>query len=249
MPIQGNKVYDDEEFFKKYIEKRTKGNAPNEILEKPIINELIGRIEGKAILDLGCGSGLYGKELIEKGAKSYFGIDSSKKMIALARANLSGFDCKLENIALENLKLQKETYDLVLSRLVLHYMEYLEDIFEEIKGGLKGGGSFLFSVEHPIITSNYESYHQKKKIKRANWIVDNYFDSGKRVNKWMGEEVVKYHRTIEEYIQLVQEAGFVLDTIRESKPQRANFDNPEEYERRKRIPLFMIFKVKKRIAK
>ena len=113
----------------------------------------------------------------------------------------------------------------------------------KIKAGLKEGGEFIFSVEHPVITSNYESYD--KSAKRGSWIVDNYFDAGERINNWHGKEVVKYHRTLEEYWESIRKANFEVLELRESKPERANFENEEEFLRRKRIPLFLIFKLKK----
>ena len=61
--------------------------------------------------------------------------------------------------------------------------------------------------------------------------------------------MVKYHRTIEEYWQLIHKSGFKVIEIRESKPLKTNFKKLEEYERRKRIPLFLIFKLKKKEAR
>lgn len=43
---------------------------------------------------------------------------------------------------------------------------------------------------------------------RQEWIVDRYFDVGQRVTHWLGDQVVKYHRTVEEYFLGLQTAGF-----------------------------------------
>lgn len=42
--------------------------------------------EGRSILDVGCGSGIYTVELAERGAKYVLGLDFSKGMICMARA-------------------------------------------------------------------------------------------------------------------------------------------------------------------
>jgi len=244
MKYKSYKVYDDEDFFNNYIEKRKKGNAPNETIEKPIIDELVGLVNNKMILDLGCGDGLQGNELIARGAKHYYGIDGSTNMVLLAQKNLEGLNATVEQESLETLQLDANQYDLVLSRLVLHYIKDLLPVLKKIEKSIRKNGKFVCSIEHPIITSCYESYH--KNNKRGSWLVDDYFASGERTNTWMGKDVIKYHRTIEEYFRLFKLANFDISELRESKPIRSNFSDDEEFERRSRVPLFMIFQLSKK---
>lgn len=242
MKFKGSSAYDNNDFFEKYSQKRNRRNSPNNVLEKPIIDDLILDVAGKTILELGCGEGKYGKELLERGAHSYRGMDGSSNMIKQARLNLTGLNCSLEKIEIEKFDFPEEQYDLVVSRLVFHYLEDLKSAAEKIYKSLRLKGELVCSVEHPIITSCYDSYGRGK---RGNWIVDHYFKSGKRINQWIGKEVVKYHRTFEEYFRLFKTAGFQMEEIRESKPFSVNFDKVEEYERRMRIPLFLLFKLRK----
>jgi hypothetical protein len=51
--------------------------------------------------------------------------------------------------------------------------------------------------------------------------------------------VSKYHRTVEDYFRALQAAGFVVEQLRESRPQRERFADAQVYERRLRIPLFL----------
>ncbi len=242
MDYTGYLAYDDADFFEKYHQRRKKGDSPNELIEQPIIDEWLGDLSGKKILDLGCGDGEHGIDLLKKGAAYYLGIDGSQKMAGLASENLVGYNAEIKIADLENISLQ-ETYDIVISRLVLHYIEDLDSLFEKVSAGLKDNGEFIFSIEHPIITSNYESYD--KSAKRGSWVVDNYFDSGERINNWHGKKVVKYHKTLEEYWKIIRSANLEIVELRESKPMKLNFENEEEYVRRKRIPLFLLFKLKK----
>lgn len=244
MPFEGYQVYDDEEFFEQYIQKRAKGNAPNELLEEPIINELLGNVAGKKILDLGCGDGRFGAILLEKGAQAYDGIEGSANMVGLAQKQLQAKNAKIIHQDITEAVLGKAVYDIVLSRLVLHYIPHLEPLLNNIHQALKINGQFICSIEHPIITSCYDAYHQK--VKRGNWIVDNYFSAGERINHWMGKPVVKYHKTIEAYWQLFRAANFELLQLRESKPDPSRFIDAAEYERRSRIPLFMLFQLQKK---
>jgi hypothetical protein len=62
----------------------------------------------------------------------------------------------------------------------------------------------------------------------------------------MGGQVIKYHRTIEDYFTGLQRAGFVVESLREAEPQQEWFTEDEEtYQRRKRIPLFLILAARK----
>ena len=70
--------------------------------------------------------------------------------------------------------------------------------------------------------------------------MDNYFEAGQRITSWMGGQVIKYHRTVENYFVSLQRAGFFVESLREAEPQREWFQDEDTYQRRKRIPLFLI---------
>jgi len=244
MKYKSFSVYDDAAFFEKYIQKRNLGNAPNERIEKPIMDELIGNVQGKNILDLGCGDGNYGRELLDKGAEAYTGIEGSKNMSNLAIEKLSGTNSKIIHQDIVDSNFGVEKYDLVLSRLVLHYIVDLTSLLQKIERSMIRNGYFVCSLEHPVITSCYDAYHSK--AKRKNWIVDNYFTSGERVNTWNGKDVIKYHKTLEEYWSLFKQSNFDIIEIRESKPIESNFEDINDFQRRNRIPLFIFFKLMKK---
>jgi hypothetical protein len=76
-------------------------------------------------------------------------------------------------------------------------------------------------------------------------VVDNYFDTGERITNWMGGTVRKYHRTLENYFKAAQQTGFAIEQLREGYPRPENFRTDETYQRRKRIPLFLIMSLRK----
>lgn len=57
--------------------------------------------------------------------------------------------------------------------------------------------------------------------------------------------MVKYHRTVENYFVGLQRTGFVVESVREAEPQPESFENDDTYQRRQRIPLFLIMAGKK----
>jgi hypothetical protein len=61
----------------------------------------------------------------------------------------------------------------------------------------------------------------------------------------MGGELLKYHHTVEDFYLGLQNAGFVVEHLRESRPVRERFIDPETYARRMRIPLFLFLAARK----
>jgi len=243
MEYSGSTVYDNENFFKQYINRRHRNDSPNILIEKPVLFELLENINDQEILDLGCGDASLGIDLLKNGAKSYLGIEGSKKMVQKALVNLENTVGKIELSTMEDYAFPESTFDLVVSQLAIHYIEDFSKLSQNVFKTLKIGGRFIFSVQHPILTSSFES--MTKSGKRYNWIVDDYFQTGKRVEPWIGEQVEKYHRTIAEYFSTLQEAGFVINKLSEPMPQKQFFSDEEEYNRRLRIPLFLLFSCSK----
>ena len=162
-------------------------------------------------------------------------------MAALAKENLRDSAAQVVREDIRAWTYPREAFEVVLSRLALHYIEDLDGLLHQIQGCLIPEGRFIFSVEHPVLTSCDKALPPG--TIRQDWIVDNYFNTGQRVTRWMGELVVKYHRTVEDYFVSLQTA--VIEQLREGKPDRHAFSANESFERRTRIPLFLIFGTRK----
>jgi SAM-dependent methyltransferase len=243
MAQTGPNFYDDEAVFTTYMHHRQRADTPNNTLEKPVIMDLIQPITGKRILDLGCGDAAIGRELLDRGAASYTGIEGSHKMAAVATTTLANTAAKIIEQTIENWTYPHAAVDLVIARLSLHYVADLAPSCTQIFQTLTPGGLFVFSVEHPVITSCNKGWTSG--TLRQDWVVDNYFTTGLRVTHWLGGTVQKYHRTVEDYFHLLNKTGFIIEDLREACPQREHFHEMQTYERRKRIPLFLILAARK----
>jgi trans-aconitate methyltransferase len=129
--------------------------------------------------------------------------------------------------------------NLVFSKMILHYLEDIEPTIRKVYLSLNTNGVFILSIQHPVLTSCMASAAQGGN--RTDWIVDHYFHTGIRSAPWISKKVVKYHRTIEDYFQCLSQTGFRVDALRECAPSREYFASKGEYERRRRIPLFLVF--------
>lgn len=240
MGATGPGFFDEDGVFETYMARRRQrrhADNPNDTLEKPVLLELAGELSGKRILDLGCGDGAFGREVLAQGCRAYLGVDGSQKMAAAARQTLAGTVGQVVHNTLEAWDYPEGCFDLAVARLVLHYVADVQPVFDGVYRTLSAGGRFVFSVEHPVITSCDRG--RPPGTQRQDWIVDDYFETGLRVTSWLGSSVVKYHRTVEDYCAALQEARFTLERLRESRPQRALFTDGATYRRRKRIPLFL----------
>ena len=195
------------------------------------------------MLDLGCGDAAIGRESLQNGAAAYLGIDGSANMVALATQTLAGAAGRVVQHAIEDWQYPETTFDLVLARLALHYVADLLALCAKIIQTLRPGGQLVFSVEHPVITSS-DIAAQDSGL-RQNWTVDDYFNTGPRVTNWMGGSVVKHHRTVEDYFAAVRASGLVVEALREARPRREHFTDEALFNRRKRIPLFLIMAARK----
>lgn len=243
MSFKGSQAYDNDAFFEQYIARRKREESPNEIIETPVFLEKLGDVTGKHILDLGCGDARFGNELLQRGCDHFAGIDGSKNMVEAANKILAGTNGRVYHSPLESWDFEKHTYDVVMSRLVFHYIEDLQTIFDQVFKTLSDQGQFIFSVQHPVLTSSIES--AAKSAKKSIWIVDDYFNTGQRIEPWIEEQVIKYHRTTADYFAMLKRSGFRIEDISECSPKPENFSSEEEYKRRKRIPLFLLFSCRK----
>jgi SAM-dependent methyltransferase len=240
--FKGHEFYDQPDIFENYTRHRYWSYNPNDTIEKPIFMDLLKGVSGE-VLDLGCGYADIAETLMALGVDKYTGIDASAKMIAKGKASLSSEKIDLIVSTLEDYEYGKDRFDWMLSRLVFHYLQDPEVLFSRLRSALKDDGKFVFSVEHPVITSSMDL--PRTEGLKTNWTVDQYFQEGKREQNWMGNHVEKYHRSIESWWTILKKSGFDILELREGRPRSENFKDKDEFERRSRIPMFLIFQCKK----
>ena len=104
-----------------------------------------GGRDGVDVLDLGCGTGLAGAAFADVAAR-IDGIDLSPQMIAKARARGLYADLAVADIE-SFLTSDGRIYDLILAADTLVYLGDLAPTLGGVRGRLKSGGFFLFTVE------------------------------------------------------------------------------------------------------
>ena len=241
-------IYDDNEFFENYKNTRLSDDSFNEHLEQPAMKRLTPDVQGKTVLDLGCGFGFNCREFVESGAKSVVGIDLSEKMIA--QANETN---KLDNITYHTMSMMdidtlNEKFDFVYSSLAFHYIENFEKLISKTYSVLNDDGILLFSQEHPIVTAvknDGDNYIKKLNGSIKGFLLNNYADMSIRKEKWFVDGVEKYHRTVSYIITTLIKCGFMIEAVDEPLPSEEALEKRKGLEKEFIKPTFLIVKARK----
>jgi SAM-dependent methyltransferase len=239
-PAVGGAFYDEGVVFETYVSAVDAGpSSANYVMEEPALLDALGDVQGLRVLDLGCGNAAIGHRLLDAGCDSYVGIDGSAKMVEAARVELLDTSGEVRRSSIEEFSAPADTYDMVVSRMALHYVEDLGAVLSACHACLSRRGRMVFSVVHPVVSSH--DARASSSEQRTNWLVDDYFATGPREQDWMGGRVLWHHRTVEQYVVGFQNAGFALTALSECAPRRDRFASDDaEYARRRRIPLFLL---------
>lgn len=203
----------------------------NAYYERPATLSLLPDVRGKRVLDAGCGPGLYAQLLKDRGA-NVVSLDASPKMIELARKRL-GDDADLRIADLgKPLELDPVSFDLVLSPLVMDYIEDWHATFAEFHRVLKPGGQFIFSVGHPF--SDYLYFKSEK-----------YFETEFVGSEWLGFAPVKvyvptFRRSLGSIFAPLTDAGFTIEKVIEPMPtEEFKKADPRHYAELSSMPAFI----------
>jgi SAM-dependent methyltransferase len=233
-------IYDDPEFFAGYARLGRSLEGLAGAAEWPALRALLPDLRGGRILDLGCGFGWFCRWARAQGAAQVLGLDLSEKMLARAAAMTSDAAITYRRADLECLDLPEAAFDLAYGSLALHYVADLTGLLTRVYRALVAGGHLVFSAEHPIFTAPTCPGWSIAAEGRKTWPVDGYLAEGPRRTNWLGRDVVKHHRTIATYLNLLISLGFTLSAVVEWGPTDEQIAaRPALAEERQR-PMFLL---------
>ncbi|WP_066190310.1 class I SAM-dependent methyltransferase [Gracilibacillus timonensis] len=239
--------YDNQAFFEAYKEMPRSVKGLEAAGEWHIVKEMLPDLQGKAVLDLGCGFGWHCRYVKEQGAQSVIGVDISENMIIQAQAMTDDPEIFYIKAPLEEVSFDDEQFDVVFSSLAFHYVEDFSAICRQVYPYLKPGGMFVFSVEHPIFTARAEQdWHNDEEGNHLHWPVDHYHTEGLRETNFLADNVQKYHRTVASYMNDVIQAGFRIQEVEESTPSAEALEEIPEMKDELRRPMFLMIAAEKR---
>jgi len=130
-------------------------------LHFPAVEEALGDLNKKRILDIGCGDGLFSRLLAERGA-AVVGYDRARQKIAEAQARVAAPGLEFTFVvATPHTFSHDGTFDAATSVMVLHYATSPEELavfFRSASRHLGPGGQFISVVINPLFSAFGEDF-------------------------------------------------------------------------------------------
>ena len=213
----------------------------------PALMDLLGNVNGKEILEMGCGNGYWLRILTEQGAKCT-GFDLSENQIKVAKEDDPEKRIKyFVADASKKVDLNNESFDIIFLEHVLLEISDLtkiKRIFKEAHRLLKDNGFLIVSELHPLAPETDFS----------NIEVDEgytYFKSGfpvKIISTKPDGTVTKYtdfHWTFQDLIDSITESGLKVVKVLEPTPDEKTVKKYPYLNYRKDKPLALMIKAQK----
>ncbi len=166
-----------------------------EALERRLILDLVGAVEGRRILDVGCGDGELAVALSGRGA-AVAGVDASASMIeaARARAERQRAPVSFQVASAQSLPFAAEEFDIVVAVTILCFVEDAAPVFQEMARVLRPGGRLVIG----------------ELGKWSSWA------AARRLRGWLGSPLWRKgrFRSAKELRALAEQAGLVPAPVR-----------------------------------
>lgn len=214
-----------------YEENVDKSSLFNTEYERPaMMNLLPSKLHNVKILDAGCAAGWYTNEFVTRGA-DVIATDLSPEMVAATKRRI-GDKARVMCLNIEDeLPFEDDSFDVIVSSLVLHYIKDWKQPLKEFQRILKPNGKLIFSIHHPFMD-----------IKLSN--NGDYFDTEFIIDQWEREgriiEVPFFRRSLNEILNNTLDY-FSLERVIEPQPTNEfKKIDPEKYNRLMKNPHFLI---------
>ena len=213
-------IFDNPEFFDGYSRLRQRAVNANNLFEIPAFLALLPDLNGKSVLDLGCGMGERCMDYIRRGAARVVGVDISENMLAAARERNAHPRIEYLRLPMEEIGGLEGPFDVVASSLAIHYVADYAGLVRQVFGLLRSGGTFVFSQESPLNTcfSTGERWTRDAEGRKIHANLSNYSVDGERETRWFVDGIKKYHRSFSTVVNTLIDAGFVVQRLEEPVP-------------------------------
>jgi len=225
------------------------GDPHRIVLLNPALFQLLPDVNGKRVLDAGCGEGYLCRKLARLGAR-VTGVDYSREMLAIAGERTDPeLGIRYRHGNCEHLDfLEAGSFDVVVSNMVLMDLADHRAALQGFYRLLVESGILVFSISHPCFTTPGHGWIKDKDGAKLYWKVDRYFEEGayeQPVPQEAKERLILFHRTLSNYIMTLLGTGFALLDVVEPKPAEEMLSKYPGFRDDLRRSHFIVFKAQK----
>jgi SAM-dependent methyltransferase len=192
---------------------------------------------GRLTIDLGCGEGRLARELDVRG-HHVLGVDSAAAMVrAAAKASPAA---KIVMADAGRLPLRAGIADLVVAFMSLFNIDDMPGAVREVQRVLVPGGRLCLAVVHPlastgafldddpdqrfVLTGSYFTPRAEPQVFERNGVSMTFCDR---------------HLPLEAYVGALEDAGLLVEALREPQPDDAAVADHPALARRREVPMFL----------
>jgi SAM-dependent methyltransferase len=172
----------------------------------------LGEVEGKDILELGCGAARWSIELARRGARPV-GLDNSARQLEHARVLMAeaGVDFPLVHASAEEMSVPDESFDIVFSDHGALSWADPRVVVPEIARMLRPCGILAFNVSSPLLDICYDEHADSVDAV----LHRSYFELGRAPE---GDGAATYELNDGDWIRLLRANGFAIEALIELRP-------------------------------
>ena len=219
-------------------------------LHGPALLDACGDVQGRDVLDLGCGQGWFSRQLARRGAR-VTGLDWSARLIAHGRRREQeaplGIRYEVGDAALLGARFADARFALVTGCMSLMDMPAPQEVLRAAASVLAPDGRVVFTVSHPVTETPRRSWKRDAEGAKVALELDGYFETAPRVMHWTMPRLprpfatVQYRHTLERWIEMIGAAGLRLRGLREPRPTPDMLARCPKLEGAARMPYFLLF--------
>jgi ubiquinone/menaquinone biosynthesis C-methylase UbiE len=239
-------IYETKKFAKVWHEQTKKDILRKEMMNK-IVEKALGDLEGKVVLDAGCGDGFFIPRLLKKKPQKIVGIDISKELIKIARKEIKAKNVKFYQMDLrKKMKFPDEFFDAILCYNVFQELDDISVALREFRRILKKKGKVVISITHPLYHLFVSAVETKdlptlEALRRYRKIEAIHSTAIKGFEKLF----VVYRRPISYYINEILKNNFKIVKMKEITISRKIGKLSSKHKERVGVPVFLLFQLKK----
>jgi 2-polyprenyl-6-hydroxyphenyl methylase / 3-demethylubiquinone-9 3-methyltransferase len=145
------KSADPEKGLQKYLEQQNKAYSR---VKNAFIQELMGDLEGKRVMDYGCGAGFFSVYAAQSGAAKVVGVDAEESALAIARhfSRVQGVDhvCSFVRSPRFPSSLGRNVFDVILMKDVIEHVPDDQELLYAAAEAIVPGGKLIVSTQNAL---------------------------------------------------------------------------------------------------